>query len=175
MRILVDMDGVIADFNNGFRKIWSNEFRYLPSFNVTKQKNFYLDKEIGNGRFKDEVWSVINRKGFFLNLPEVHGAIEGLTKLQEKYEVFICTSPMVTHDYCASEKYQWINKHLGKDWAERTILTKDKTIVKADFLIDDKFTIDETKANWKLIVFETAYSRYHNVKGYTWITIDEVL
>lgn len=38
-------------------------------------------------------------------------------------------------------QYRWVEKHLGPQFVERIILTKDKTVVLGDLLIDDKDTI----------------------------------
>ena len=33
---------------------------------------------------------------------------------------------------------EWVEKHMGRDWLNRLILTKDKTIIAGDLLFDDK-------------------------------------
>ena len=38
-------------------------------------------------------------------------------------------------------QYGWVEKHLGPQFVERIILTRDKTMVLGDLLIDDKDTI----------------------------------
>lgn len=38
-------------------------------------------------------------------------------------------------------QYRWVEKHLGPQFVERIILTRDKTVVLGDLLIDDKDTI----------------------------------
>ena len=38
----------------------------------------------------------------------------------------------------ASDKMVWIEKHFGKEFVNKIVITCDKTIVDADFLIDDK-------------------------------------
>ncbi|KAK1794321.1 hypothetical protein P4O66_011207, partial [Electrophorus voltai] len=53
-------------------------------------------------------------------------------------DVFICTSPIKHYKYCPYEKYAWVEKHLGPDFLEQIILTRDKTVVTGDILIDDK-------------------------------------
>lgn len=35
-------------------------------------------------------------------------------------------------------QYAWIEKHLGYDFLDQIILTRDKTVVTGDILIDDK-------------------------------------
>lgn len=38
-------------------------------------------------------------------------------------------------------QFSWVDKHLGPQFVERIILTRDKTVVLGDLLIDDKDTI----------------------------------
>lgn len=40
-----------------------------------------------------------------------------------------------------STQYRWVERHLGPQFVERIILTRDKTVVLGDLLIDDKDTI----------------------------------
>lgn len=40
-----------------------------------------------------------------------------------------------------TSQYRWVEKHLGPQFVERIILTRDKTVVLGDLLIDDKDTI----------------------------------
>lgn len=39
---------------------------------------------------------------------------------------------------CVSVQYAWVEKHLGHDFLEQVILTRDKTLIAGDLLIDDK-------------------------------------
>lgn len=41
----------------------------------------------------------------------------------------------------SSAQYRWVERHLGPQFVERIILTRDKTMVLGDLLIDDKDTI----------------------------------
>ena len=43
-----------------------------------------------------------------------------------------------------TEKYQWVEKYLGKSAVSQLMLTKDKTIVHGDILIDDKPMIKDS-------------------------------
>ena len=38
-------------------------------------------------------------------------------------------------------QYEWVENHLGKDWINRLILTRDKTMINGHVLIDDKINI----------------------------------
>uniref|UniRef100_A0A803VWN4 5', 3'-nucleotidase, cytosolic n=1 Tax=Ficedula albicollis TaxID=59894 RepID=A0A803VWN4_FICAL len=77
-------------------------------------------------------------------------------------EVFICTSPLRKYEHCIVEKYKWVEKHLGPEFVERIILTRDKTVVAADLLFDDKDTIQgaEPDPSWEHILFTCCHNRH---------------
>ena len=39
---------------------------------------------------------------------------------------------------CVCVQYAWVEKHLGHEFLEQIILTRDKTLITGDILIDDK-------------------------------------
>lgn len=39
---------------------------------------------------------------------------------------------------CVFVQYAWVEQHLGHDFLEQVILTRDKTVITGDLLIDDK-------------------------------------
>ncbi len=53
-------------------------------------------------------------------------------------------------------QYAWVEKHLGYDFLEQVILTRDKTLIAGDILIDDKPDI----LGEDLYVFTYTYSVY---------------
>ncbi|XP_060219606.1 5'(3')-deoxyribonucleotidase, mitochondrial isoform X3 [Meriones unguiculatus] len=59
-------------------------------------------------------------------------------------------------------QYAWVEKHLGPDFLEQIVLTRDKTVVSADLLIDDRpdITGAEPHPSWEHILF-TACHNYH--------------
>ncbi|XP_018414079.1 PREDICTED: 5'(3')-deoxyribonucleotidase, mitochondrial-like [Nanorana parkeri] len=77
-------------------------------------------------------------------------------------DVFICTSPIKRYKYCPYEKYAWVEKHFGHEFLEQIILTRDKTVVSADLLIDDRPDITGAEAipRWEHILF-TACHNHH--------------
>ena len=79
--------------------------------------------------------------GWFLNLPPVEGAVEAFKYLwaREDIEVVICSSPITNYKHCVTEKYQWVEKWLGKEAIGAVMLTKDKTIVNVSVNIFSDF------------------------------------
>lgn len=114
--------------------------------------------------FQDKVASVYESPGFFLDLEPIPGALEAMHEMHAMHdtEVFICTSPLLKYEHCVGEKFSWVDKYLGPQFVERIILTRDKTVVLGDLLIDDKDTIlgqEETPA-WEHILFTCCHNQH---------------
>ncbi|XP_061469360.1 5'(3')-deoxyribonucleotidase, cytosolic type [Rhineura floridana] len=113
---------------------------------------------------KVKIASVYESSGFFLGLDPIPGAVEAMQEMAQmpNTEVFICTSPLRKYEYCVPEKYSWVKKHLGPKFVERLILTRDKTIVSADALFDDKDTVKGVEPNprWEHILFSCCHNKH---------------
>lgn len=67
--------------------------------------------------------------------------------------------PFRKYDHCVTEKFAWVEQNLGRDWLRKLILTKDKTMVRGDVLIDDKLQTGSQKSEWQQIFFDRSYNR----------------
>lgn len=133
--ILIDQDGVLADFEKSVNIIWQK--RHGTPLPIDNRTEFYLHDELP--QHKAELNDIYAQKGFFENLPPIDGAITALqTLLDNGLDVRICTAPIRAYRHCVSEKFAWVERYLGAEWTKRIILTKDKTWVRGDVLIDDK-------------------------------------
>lgn len=134
--ILIDQDGVLADFEQGVAIQWQKRFNTALPLSG-KRTHFYLHQELPD--YKDELLDIYGTQGFFENLAPMDGAVDALqTMLSCGLDVRICTAPIRAYRHCVSEKFAWVERHLGSEWTKRMILTKDKTWVRGDVLIDDK-------------------------------------
>lgn len=170
MRILVDMDGVITDFDQEFLQRWRkrhpDEF-YIP---LEKRAIFYVRDEYP-AEFKPLVEEILFDPTFFAEMVPVPGAREALEAMEANgWEVFICSSPMSFYGNCVFEKYKWVESFLGPAWVKKLILTKDKTIIKADYLIDDRPEVKGLESNptWEHILYDRPYNRDVNKRRLTW-------
>ncbi len=157
--ILIDLDGPLANLEDRFLEIWRerhpNEY-YIP---FEERRQLYISKEYPDA-LKSAIDAILLEKDFFLSFKPVPGAIEAVTEIESRGDrVFICSSPLYPSDYCLNEKKLWVAKYLGEDIAHRAIFTKDKTLVKGDYLIDDNPTIvGAAVPEWKQVVYDQPFN-----------------
>lgn len=166
---LVDMDGVLFDFFAEFNLRWANQYPERRVFAPHERTSMEL-KELYPNEYHQDIDDVIEQETFFASMSPIKYAIEGIKSLYEQgNDVRICTSPNIKNDYCIIGKINSIKMHLGPEWLRRTIITKDKTVVNADYLIDDKPHITGSQdPNWEHILYDHPYNQNINKKRFTW-------
>lgn len=177
MRILVDMDGVIANFEGGFLNNWREQYPDKPFVPLEQRTTSRLVDQYPK-ELKDLVESIIYAPGFFLKLEPIQGSVEALQEMRTAgIDIFICSSPLSVYKNCVVEKYEWVETHLGNDWIQRLILTKDKTLIRGDILIDDRPELDGIdNPSWEHIIYDQPYNRVpNNKKRMSWQTWKTVL
>src|SRR5207244_503536 len=101
--------------------------------------------------------------GFYRTLPATLGGKEVLEGMIEMgHDVRICTSPILASRTVVMEKYEWIEEHLGSEWIARTIVTRDKTIIKGHILIDDRPDFEKYRyaPEWEHVLFDFPTNRH---------------
>ena len=159
MRILVDQDGVLADWGRGWNEYLDTlgeVARYIPRHR--DQRTFDLHAE----RTPEEIsiiGSVMDSMSYRALHP-IRGAKTAMRNmLRAGHDVRIVTSPWPTNPMCASDKLAWVGLHLGPQWVKRTILTFDKTGERGDVLIDDKPEVHgDMVPEWEHIWFTQPYN-----------------
>ncbi|XP_019512301.1 PREDICTED: 5'(3')-deoxyribonucleotidase, mitochondrial isoform X2 [Hipposideros armiger] len=166
LRVLVDMDGVLADFEGGFLKKFRARFPDQPFIALEDRRGFWLSEQYGRLQpgLSEKAISIWESENFFFDLEPLPGAVEAVKQMAnlENTDVFICTSPIKMYKYCPYEKYAWVEKHFGPDFLEQVVLTRDKTVVSADLLIDDRpdITGAEPKPSWEHVLFTACHNRH---------------
>lgn len=116
--ILIDLDGVVADFETS----------------ATKYAN---DTGITFKEFSDQkIYS--NLPGFYLGLDLVPGAKEIIMKLDKFYDIIFVSAPSWNNTNCFTEKRVWIEKHFGSWAAKKMDLSFHKGHYMGHYLIDDR-------------------------------------
>jgi 5'-nucleotidase len=125
---------------------------------------FYVE-ELYPYEHKADVMAIAREKGFYTSMDPIDGAISALKDIEDNcmdfIEPFICTSPEVEFQdlMCHSEKVQWNENFLSPFWVKRTIITKDKTMIRGHFIIDDKPEIKGAlNPMWQQIHYKQPYT-----------------
>ncbi|XP_020741481.2 5'(3')-deoxyribonucleotidase, cytosolic type [Odocoileus virginianus] len=166
VRVLVDMDCVLADFEAGLLRGFLQRFPGEPHVPLEERRGFSAREQYRALRpdLADKVTTVFEAPGFFLGLEPIPGALEAMREMNDMQDtqVFICTSPLMKYDHCVTEKYRWVEKHLGPQFVERIIVTRDKTVISGDLLIDDKEVIQgqEETPSWEHILFTCCHNQH---------------
>nr|XP_019571541.1 PREDICTED: 5'(3')-deoxyribonucleotidase, mitochondrial isoform X1 [Rhinolophus sinicus] len=145
----------------------------FPPFPQKHSSQWYLkpgETEWLSGHHTEKAISIWESENFFFELEPLPGAVEAVKQMAslENTAVFICTSPIKKYKYCPYEKYAWVEKHFGPHFLEQVVLTRDKTVVSADLLIDDRPDITgkwpaagaEPNPSWEHVLFTACHNRH---------------
>lgn len=102
--------------------------------------------------------------GFFTDLLPLEGAIDGVNKLREKYDVYILSRPSFRNPLCYTEKRVWVEKYFGLDFSEKLILCGFKHLMIGDYLIDD-FICKDFKGD-QIIFGSDKFKNWESVLNY---------
>lgn len=153
--LLIDMDGVICDYNKTMVRKLNKKF----CLNLTPNDfDKWKRTETNNKMHIDMKHS----DGFYLDMEPVESAIDTIKRRWDKYDIFFTSSPSSGSKTCHSDKHLWLVKHFGTKIAKRLILTKDKTIVYGDTLIDDRLQpgLRSNIRSWKHVLFRTNENKH---------------
>lgn len=171
------MDNTLAEFDacllKRWRELYPEEF-FVP---LEKRTTFHPHKDYPE-HLHEKMHKLCHSKGFIRNLSPVPGGIEAVKEMiATGNDVRFCTSHLFEYDHCVLEKYQWIDEHFGPGFVDRIILTRDKTLIHGDLLIDDKLEVSGlVEPVWEHILYDRPHNR--QVKGrrrLTWDTWREVV
>lgn len=177
MLILLDQDGPLADFEQGMLDVW-RKLHPRTFFVPVEKRTSFVPLDDYPEKLHKKITAMCRAPGFFFNLPPTPGALRAAWEmLKLGHDVRICTSPFPHFENCVLEKYLWVERHLGRKFTDRIILTRDKTLVRADLLIDDKPDIKGgLEPTWEHIVFDAPYNGHiKNKKRINWSNYRQVL
>lgn len=141
MRIICDMDAILADTLKNWLALYNREW----NDSITKDDILHWDvhKSV-KPECGVDVYKYIEQPDFFIDLEPLPGAIEGFRQLQNAgHEMLICSSPSPS-PMSAAEKLAWLHRHLPEFPRKYVMLGHQKHWLKADILIDDSAATAET-------------------------------
>ncbi len=172
MRILIDIDGVVADLNEAAAsrlELRGSETARLAA-HMRSARGWSFTKGLPK---KDAalILGVLAEPGFYADLPVIPGARAALAGMRDAgHDVFFVTSPWLSNPTCASDKLGWVERHFGLVMAYRTVIAGDKTVVTGDFLVDDKPDITGCAApSWTQVFYTRPWNLHkEGPRIHTW-------
>lgn len=117
--------------------------KILATYNRLVGTDFQEHHFVGKGYFEvlDEKHTEIVRAelfkpGFFRDMEVMPDAVEVIQKLHDNFEIFI-VSAATEFPYSLKEKIDWLEEHFSFISWKNIVLCGDKSIISADYLIDD--------------------------------------
>lgn len=134
-RILVDADGVLANFAQAVVDMVNEELGTEHQYDHIDQWDMYASMGISkeHGTAFDER---IKQNYFCYGLAPIPGAVEGLAELRKHGDVYCVTAPF-DGAYWMPERVQWLQDFMGFD-RKHVVFTHSKHLVAGEVLIDDK-------------------------------------
>lgn len=162
--MLIDVDGVIADFTTPVLKLAS--LALGKDFTHSDVTDWDYRKALG---LSDLQWRAICRdieyEGFANQLEPYDGAVDGVNAIAEHADVYFVTSDWRGSKTWVYDRNKWLMRHFG-DLGRNVIHTSHKRLVYGDVLVDDK---PENVERWTLewptecgILWDRPYNRQAN-------------
>lgn len=133
-KIAIDMDEVIADALSSLLNSYNAEFdEALTTQHFQGQELREAIPPERHARISDYLLA----DGFFRQLDVMPDSQTVIAALSERYEVFITTAAM-EFPTSFTAKYEWLREHFPFIPDSRIVFCGDKSIIQADYLIDDR-------------------------------------
>lgn len=156
--VLVDMDGVLADFDGLVLE------RLPRSIARVARMNFYIAQDYPE--HKEHVREITSHPDFFKQLPLIDGALDGWERLLDLgYDPRICSAPLSDNTFSVEGKLTWLRQSFvpkfGEAVVSRAIFDKQKYKYNGRVLIDDRPDVDtgNGQATWRHVVFNRPYNQ----------------
>lgn len=132
-RIAIDMDEVLADTLAKELAVYNAEHQMkFTKADLAGQKLYQMVR----AEHREHVRDYPRTKDFFRDIPVMAGSQEVLRRLVECHEVFVTTAAM-EYPTSFTAKYEWLKEHFSFFPDSHIVFCGDKSIIAADFLVDD--------------------------------------
>ena len=133
-RICVDMDEVMAD------TLAEHLRRYNEAFEEEVTPHYLVGKglwEVTPADRQAQLRAFLDAEDFFEDLALMPDSQQVLKDLSSRFEIFIATQAMVVPN-SLGPKYRWLQRHFPFIPPTHYVFCGNKSILRADFLIDDQ-------------------------------------
>ncbi len=132
-RLCIDMDETIADTASEYLARYNREHGTHISKADMTGRSFY---DVVHPDHREKAAAYFHDEDFFIDLPVIADSQRVIAALDAKFEVFIASAAMEFPN-SFTPKYRWLERHFPFLNPMRFVFCGDKSILNADFLIDD--------------------------------------
>jgi 5'-nucleotidase len=133
-RICVDMDEVMADTLAEHLRRYNQAFDEEVSLEDLAGKGLW---EIAPTDRQEQLRAFLDAEDFFEDLPLMPEAQPVMKELAGRFEIFIATQAMAVPN-SLGPKYRWLQRHFPFVPPTHYVFCGDKSILRADYLVDDQ-------------------------------------
>lgn len=157
-KILLDIDEVVCF--SGFLQVLN---RFLnANYHIDQFTTYYLEEEVLTDYQKPKFMEYLSTQNLYEVPDFLPGAIETLERLNEYFDIYVCSSCVNPEDLNSSgrifqDKYNFLIKYLPFLDPRKFIFTSTKNIFKADIQIDDRIQNLDSDIETKIL-----FPSYHN-------------
>lgn len=132
-RIAIDMDEVLADTASHQLMWYERDFGTRPTLEQLHGSHLVATvPDAHRARLREH----LSHPAFFRDIPLMSGAVDAVVALSARYDVFVCSAAM-EHPVSFTPKFDWLREHFPMIPPSRCIFCGDKSVIGADYLIDD--------------------------------------
>ena len=153
--VLVDMDGVMADFDNA-------ALVSIPAEQRIDRANFYIAHDYDES-LRPGIEAAYNTPGFFETLEPMPGILESWqVMIDNGYHPQVASAPLSSNRSAVEGKIKWLDRimvpEFGPSVVEEAIIDKNKWKYSGIALIDDRPDVPrgsngENLADWEHVLF----------------------
>jgi 5'-nucleotidase len=160
LTVLVDMDGVMADFDGGMTSHLRDNYPEIPI--LDRRQHFYFIDDYPE--YAEIIRSIEEEPGLFESLPVIDHALEGWQRVIDLgFHGRVCSRPLARNSACVAEKINWLRRELVREFGEyvveEAIFTAQKYLPDAVANFDDQPKIKLAElASWQHIIFDQQYN-----------------
>ena len=132
--IAIDMDDVLADTTTKLLKVYNERFSHNITREQLRGRNF---REVIEPDHFAVIRELLMHREFFADLEVIEGAQEAVARLASQHTLFVASAAM---EFPSSfdAKFRWLTQHFPSITPANYVFCGDKSIIHADFLIDDQ-------------------------------------
>ncbi len=198
--VLCDVDGVVADLMGGFSR-WFHvatfgkfpnfDPRTVPLFDIRRaartpehvdlddalRKDVWWPYRDGDGGINGAFMEYMSLDSTYDNVPLIEGALQGIARLSEGFDVLFVTAVMDAAPTHIPSKFRWLKRHFPSI-PIFTSPSKLKMQIKGEFGIDDRYDtcVRWTEAGTRSFLFKQTWNEAPDgYQSYDWTNLVEAI